>query len=144
MIYFVRRVGGGDIKIGMSACLSARLMQLEKMVGCELVVLGVMDGSFYEEKSLHREFATICREGEWFDPAASLLDFIANKCRPWDGCDDLPAISSVVALKGSLDMEQWLDMLVKKTESGTRTNALRRGLRALADEYGVKDPIPDR
>jgi len=66
VIYFVQAEDGGGIKIGTTMCLTARLGQLEKDTGCPLRVLGVIDGTFPEEKALHRKFKHLWLESEWF------------------------------------------------------------------------------
>jgi hypothetical protein len=54
------------------------------------------------------------------------------------------ALRSIVSLKASDDFEKWLDGLVKASESGTRANAIKRALRAFAEEQEYDDPIPER
>lgn len=53
-------------------------------------------------------------------------------------------LRSIVSLKGSDELEAWLDKLTELSESGTRSQTLRRALRAFADEQGLTDPIPKR
>jgi hypothetical protein len=53
-------------------------------------------------------------------------------------------LRSIVSLKGSQELEEWLDRLVRLSESGTRSNALRRALRAFAQEQGFEESLPDR
>lgn len=53
-------------------------------------------------------------------------------------------MKSIVSLKGSEDLEVWLDELTEHTESGTRTNALRRALKAFAERESFEKPIPKR
>lgn len=51
---------------------------------------------------------------------------------------------SIVSLKGSEELELWLDRLTEHSESGTRTNALRRGLKALAEKVNFEEAMPKR
>ncbi len=50
MIYFAQPVGGGNIKIGTTVRLSVRIAQLQTQYKTDLTVLGVMDGSYADEK----------------------------------------------------------------------------------------------
>lgn len=91
MIYFVRAVDEiGPIKIGTTIRLSARLKQLESEYGVPLHLLGVLPGSFAEERALHDKFSHLQADGEWFLWAPELMDFIARECSPWDGVDEVP------------------------------------------------------
>jgi hypothetical protein len=51
---------------------------------------------------------------------------------------------SIVSLKGSDELEKWLDLLTEHSESGTRTNTLRRALKAFAAQEAFDKPIPKR
>lgn len=54
-------------------------------------------------------------------------------------------LHSIVSLKGSDELEAWLERLTEKSESGTRTNTLRRALKLFAEAQGMHDdPIPRR
>ena len=53
-------------------------------------------------------------------------------------------IHSIVSLKGSADLETWLDELAEVSESGTRAHTLRRALKAFAESQGLKTPMPKR
>jgi len=61
----------------------------------------------------------------------------------WDGTDER-TIRGLGLLKGSEELELWLDRLTEHSESGTRTNALRRGLKALAEKVNFEEPQPKR
>lgn len=84
MIYFVKSPDG-LVKIGTTGCLPSRLKQLAYKHGVEIEVLGVMDGSYPEERALHKRFADLLAKGkEWFRPGDELLAFIGEHGKPWD------------------------------------------------------------
>jgi hypothetical protein len=51
---------------------------------------------------------------------------------------------SIVSLKGTDELEKWLDLLTEHSESGTRTNTLRRALKAFATQEAFDKPIPKK
>jgi hypothetical protein len=75
-IYFAD--AGGQIKIGWSRKVSARLAQLQ--VGCAspLKLLGTMPGGLAVERRIHERFAHLRLSGEWFTAAPELLAYIAE------------------------------------------------------------------
>jgi hypothetical protein len=95
VVYFVQAVDGGPIKIGTSIRLTERLRSLARDAGKELCVLAVVDGSYGEERSLHRRFAHLNVVNELFEPGADLLGFIVEAGREWDGTDDVPPKNDV-------------------------------------------------
>jgi hypothetical protein len=50
----------------------------------------VMDGGRNLERTLHRRFADLRSEGEWFSPGPELLDYIASEADRWDGKNEVP------------------------------------------------------
>jgi hypothetical protein len=50
---------------------------------------------------------------------------------------------SILSLKGTPEMEAWLDELVEATDLGTRTLLLRHALKMYAESRGFR-PIPKR
>jgi hypothetical protein len=90
VVYFVQSIEGGPIKIGTTVRLTMRLQALANEYGLDLRVLAVTDGSYREEKSLHRQFSHLNVEDEWFEPGDDLLEFIIKIGRPWDGTDERP------------------------------------------------------
>jgi transcriptional regulator with XRE-family HTH domain len=83
MIYFIQSEDGGSIKIGCTELIPFRLKQLRSRTRRRLKVLAIMDGSFPEERALHDRFAHLRKEGEWFDDAPELTQFIQVNGRPW-------------------------------------------------------------
>jgi hypothetical protein len=53
-------------------------------------------------------------------------------------------MKSIVSLKGSDELAIWLDELTEASESGTRSNTLRRALKAFAAQEDFAKPIPKR
>lgn len=75
-VYFMRRER--LIKIGTTNDLRRRAQTLNA------VVLAKRPGSFSEEAQLHRQFASLRRHGEWFEPGPELLDLV-NELRANEG-----------------------------------------------------------
>lgn len=85
MIYFIQDASSGPIKIGTTGTVAKRLNSLRCTENRpELQVLAVMPGRRREERSLHRQFDHCRLDGEWFEPAGDLLDFIRDSAKPWD------------------------------------------------------------
>ena len=76
MVYFV--TDGQKIKIGNSKNVKKRVLQLQVANSKELVLLGYVQGDEEKEKYLHKVFNQyrIRANGEWFEPAQELLDYI--------------------------------------------------------------------
>lgn len=143
MVYFIQAIDGGRIKIGTTIQLATRLKTLVKECEADLRVLAVIDGDRDVERGLHDRFSELRVAGEWFEPGDDLLGFIVQEGREWDGgCDG--DLRSIVALKGTDDLDGWLDGLVDHTRLGTRTQLVRNALRALAESVGFTDPMPKR
>jgi predicted DNA binding CopG/RHH family protein len=87
VIYFIKRPDDDRIKIGTTARLARRLKELTKSCDTDLIVLGIMDGIFAQERDIHLRFAHLKGAGEWFEPEDDLLDFITKEAREWDGTD---------------------------------------------------------
>ena len=53
-------------------------------------------------------------------------------------------LKSIVSLKGTDELEVWLDGLTEHVDAGTKAHALRRALRALAESAAYPKPMPKR
>jgi hypothetical protein len=143
MIYFIQRDVGGLIKIGATSCLTDRLKSLFSPPEPDIKVLGICEGSFADERELHRRFSYLRVSGEWFSPEPSLLEFIRTNASPWDPESDTGR-TSLVSLRGTEAFETWLDELVEHTHQGNRTLLLKNALREFAEFQGFKDLMPKR
>lgn len=123
--------------------MAQRLAALSKMVGRELVVLGIIDGSYREEKATHGKFSHLCAVGEWFEPGDDLLAFIAKETRPWTEDDD-EAKRTIAGLCGTRAFGEWLDELVDFSHLGSRTLLVEHALREYAYRHGYTTPQPRR
>lgn len=139
MVYFVRRPTDGMVKIGTTQRLAFRLPQLESDEGCRLEVLGVTDGSYTTERALHRRFAELRRDGEWFAPGDSLLAFIREGTEAWDREEHAPC---VVAFRCSSSYKEHLLAVAEELERPP-AQVIEFALRAYAKEHGY-DPFPRR
>lgn len=75
VIYFLQAGEGGAIKIGYCRDLAARMSSIQTHCPDKLIVLGVTGGSKETETAMHDRFSEFKRRGEWFDPAAEILEF---------------------------------------------------------------------
>lgn len=75
-VYFAD--AGGQIKIGWSRKVSARLAQLQTGSAVPIKLLGTIPGGLALERRIHAHFAHLRTQGEWFVAAPELLAFIAD------------------------------------------------------------------
>jgi len=78
MIYFIQNTNTNLIKIGYSALPRKRLKQLQLSHIDKLKILLTIKGSYSEEGKVHKKFAHLRVNGEWFRPEKELVDFITN------------------------------------------------------------------
>jgi hypothetical protein len=75
-VYFAD--AGGQIKIGWSKKVSARLAQLQTGSAVPIKLLATTPGGLALERRLHKQFHHLRLSGEWFLAAPELLDHIAS------------------------------------------------------------------
>lgn len=84
MIYYIRHIETGLIKIGLSTAVSIRMKNLAAFYG-ELELLGFHDGDIKVEKEMHQRFAPRARGilsgKEWFNPTPELMAHIQANTR---------------------------------------------------------------
>lgn len=89
-MYFLQAGKDGPIKIGCTRNLVVRLRTLATMSPISLTLLGVMKGD--HEERCHLRLGAFRIHGEWFVPAATVLEFIReNAFTPKPG---VPALTS--------------------------------------------------
>lgn len=76
--YFAQCGNTGRIKIGVTCELTQRLYWLRTMVTYRLKLLGYVHEAAWPEAVLHERFSEHRYEGEWFEPHADILAFIAE------------------------------------------------------------------
>jgi hypothetical protein len=76
VIYFIRALTGGPIKIGTAANPWQRVATLQTGNPQKLCVVAVIHGGKPEESNLHSRFAACRTQGEWFNPAPDLCAYI--------------------------------------------------------------------
>lgn len=77
-IYFLECPPFGPIKIGYSAHILKRIMDLNGSNGQETKFLGAIPGSRANERALHQRFAHAHAHHEWFWPYSDLLQFLVS------------------------------------------------------------------
>lgn len=81
MIYFIRNIVSGNLKIGFSDTPSKRLKDLQTGSADKLVLIKTIPGDKELEVRLHEQFAHCRLDGEWFKPADEVLEFIRGQDR---------------------------------------------------------------
>ena len=76
-IYFVK--AGPFIKIGFATDVDKRAKSLATACPYPIEVIHTQLGSIKDESELHRRFAHLRAQGEWFRHEAELADFISEK-----------------------------------------------------------------
>jgi len=79
MIYFIKNIANGNIKIGFSDTPNKRLADLQTGSTDKLVLIRTIEGDEAVEAALHEQFAMHRLQGEWFAPAEEILRFIKGK-----------------------------------------------------------------
>jgi hypothetical protein len=84
LVYFIRAVTVGLIKIGKADCVHTRFRTLRANSPDTLQLLGCIasENGNGLERELHKRFAEHQSHGEWFRPAPALLEFIAENAGP--------------------------------------------------------------
>ncbi len=94
-VYFARAGQDGPIKIGFTAGEpTQRIAGLQTGCPWPIFLIGSLPGSTQNEGDLHRRFAHLRIEGEWFQPEPELLSAIAEMIAPgyfWPEKIGLPA-----------------------------------------------------
>lgn len=78
LVYFIRAESGGPIKIGWTHDIDRRLSTLNTSSPYRLEVLATMQCRKDVELRLHERFKASRLNGEWFEPTADLLGYIAG------------------------------------------------------------------
>jgi hypothetical protein len=78
-VYFAD--ASGQMKIGWSKKVGARIAQLQTGSAVPIKLLGTMAGGRALERRLHDQFAHLRLSGEWFVAAPELLDFVAREAK---------------------------------------------------------------
>lgn len=83
MIYFIKHTD--FVKIGYTDNIYKRLSHLQVSSPVKLEVLGLVEGTFKDEKKYHKEFNNFYSHGEWFYYSQELNDCISmlNKDLMW-------------------------------------------------------------
>lgn len=74
-VYLLQQGDAGPVKIGSTASLRQRLSALQTASPVPLRVLALLPGGQDEERALHARFTEHRLRGEWYEPAAEILDF---------------------------------------------------------------------
>ena len=81
MIYFIRNIVSGDIKIGFSDTPTKRLRDLQTGSADKLVLMKTIPGDKELEAQIHQQFSHCRLDGEWFSPTDELLEFVRGQDR---------------------------------------------------------------
>lgn len=136
MIYFVKHVESGHIKIGTSRNYRARFNSLTAQYGI-IHEIGVMPGHRKEEQRLHTKYKKLAVEDgkgrEWFYPTSDLIDFILSN-----------TVSSTYFDADKDDMRLYQGVVVNHLLDLMTAKQLREGrfitIDVVANESGVSRP----
>jgi Meiotically up-regulated gene 113 len=76
IVYFCQAASGGPVKIGYASDAEQRLKTLQTSHATELQLLNAIEGSFEDEKALHKRFAAYRIKGEWFKYTGAVKRYI--------------------------------------------------------------------
>jgi DNA-binding XRE family transcriptional regulator len=132
MVYFIQSKAG-PIKIGFTKAITRRLSALQQANSENLNLLGLMQGGFKVEKTLHEKFIHLRIHGEWYRPDTELLEFITQNKLSTTIMDDLSTSNRYLPK---------LDRIFKEIGNNIRTARLRRNIPAalLAARAGISRP----
>ena len=77
-VYFVYNPSTGEVKIGQTKNVKARLQSLQTEEGVPLILLGVEEDVVPLEKRLHRKFKKFNTRGEWFKVEGALAKYLSQ------------------------------------------------------------------
>lgn len=88
MIYFAQAGPQRLVKIGTTVNLARRMINLRSILGCPIVVLGIVDGDKEMEDWFHLRFRHLGTDigphrNEWFFPDPDLMAYIRDHTRHW-------------------------------------------------------------
>jgi hypothetical protein len=73
-VYFIAEEGTERVKIGVSQYPWRRLQELQSRHPKDLVLMRVVDGITSTERQMHRTFAHLRLDGEWFRYSDDMFD----------------------------------------------------------------------
>jgi hypothetical protein len=97
MVYFVKLISTGRVKIGYSANVPVRMQELTYEHG-PIELLAVLHGSRKTEGAHHAHFAKLRTKGEWFVPGDDLMTYIAS-LRPCEPVGPVVRVPSLQAFR---------------------------------------------
>lgn len=134
MIYFIRQMSTGLIKIGTTKNMHERVQQLRPFYG-DLEIIAVMDGDRPVEKKLHRKFAKFREHHEFFRPSDELLDFIEKEGRIWDK-DAEPQEFARIDIRSTLSWKMRAQETARR-EGQSFSELIRKVFDAYMDRQGI-------
>lgn len=81
-VYFIKKVGLDQVKIGTTIRLTSRMNYLRAEQGVELELLGCMLGGRDAEARLHQRFSDYRIKGEWYELRGKLAEFVTKLDKP--------------------------------------------------------------
>ena len=139
MIYFIQQVKTGTIKIGYSDNINKRMQSLQSASPKKLILLGYIDGSKKLERLIHRFFHENQMEGEWFEPAPKVLNYIFSLIigsdAPPSNCSDLDKL--LFELEGSFIKTALERCNNNKTKAAESLNISFRSMRYRMGKHGL-------
>ena len=117
LVYFMRRSDGvGPVKIGCSQWPEKRLAMFQIWSPEPLEIVATANGTFNDERRLHRQFEQFRLHSEWFEAAPPVLAMLAR-------------VAATGALPPAPASDRTLQIIARFKSNET--------LQAIADDYGV-------
>jgi hypothetical protein len=81
-VYFLRRDGTDEVKIGYSTQVNFRMANLRGANGGKLTLLATVSGGRDAESRLHKRFSRYRIQGEWYRLDGKLAEYVASLPKP--------------------------------------------------------------
>lgn len=116
MIYFIQQGNEGAIKIGTASDPTERLKELQTASPLGLLLLTSIPGDSEYEKKLHKKFEAYRTNGEWFHPAAELLEYIENSKNNKTTDEEIKTWCHASCCRGETELETFSKMMFHQAQ----------------------------
>ena len=108
-VYFVRCTHGGPIRIGTTFKLEARMKDYRMHCPYPVEMIACTQGSYHEERMLHRIFADSRAHDSWYEETPELMNLIKEL-----GVDTSPHVSTRKYKVPKFDEDTALHQFIRK------------------------------
>lgn len=157
-IYFIEMENQNKIKIGYTAKEAKRRMkELQTGQPNKLVLIGTIAGEKDGEAGLHKEFADIRGNGEWFEKTrelCSVISFLIDNQHPWYFCRARRSFDGIwqraFQIRDGIDLSAYDDCMVlrskkpKNRDDGKIAMMVGRRIKIHREKYGPDPEWEDK